>query len=42
VTEKSEPKTMDDIERNLWKNNIKDGERRNNDFLDTSKEDFTS
>ena len=31
---------MQDIEANLWKNNIKSG-RVSKDFLDTSKEDFS-
>jgi len=40
MTEKNAPKTMQEIEANLWKNNIKSG-RVDKDFLDTSKEDFS-
>jgi len=32
---------MADIEAQLWKNNIKQGQRKKNDFLDASNEDFT-
>lgn len=31
---------MHEIEANIWKNNIKSG-RKDKDFLDTSKEDFS-
>lgn len=41
VTERKEPKTMADIEASLWKQNIKHGPRKRQDFLDTSGEDFT-
>ena len=42
VYEKKEPQTMADIEAQLWKNNVKQGKRKDQDFLDTSKEDFAS
>jgi hypothetical protein len=32
---------MSDIESNLWKNNIKYGERKRKDYLDVSNEDFS-
>lgn len=32
---------MSDIEPNLWKNNIKYGERKRQDYLDISEEDFS-
>lgn len=32
---------MEEIEANMWKNNIKPGMRKRNDFLDTSAEDFS-
>jgi len=32
---------MAEIEVNLWKNNIKFGERKNKDYLDISNEDFS-
>jgi hypothetical protein len=32
---------MSDIEANLWKNNIKYGERKRKDYLDVSNEDFS-
>ena len=31
---------MADIEAQLWKNNIKQGKRKDQDFLDTTQEDF--
>jgi hypothetical protein len=40
VTEKKEAKSFADIEKNMWKNNLKSGERKNRDWLDTSNEDF--
>lgn len=39
ITEKQKPKTMAEIEANIWKDNIRAG-RTNKDFLDTSTEDF--
>lgn len=41
VTARKEPKTMADIEASLWKQNIRHGPRKRQDFLDTSSEDFT-
>ena len=41
LTEKTKPKTMEEIEANLWKNNIKKGPRRKKDFLDIRNEDFS-
>ena len=32
---------MSEIEANLWKNNIKFGERKHKDYLDISNEDFS-
>lgn len=32
---------MQEIEQNLWKNQVKEGVRVKRDFLDTSKEDFS-
>jgi hypothetical protein len=32
---------MSEIEANLWKNNIKYGERKRKDYLDISGEDFS-
>lgn len=31
---------MSEIEANLWKNNIKYGERKHKDFLDITQEDI--
>jgi hypothetical protein len=39
---KREPKDMKDVHENLWKNNIIYGDRKRNDFLDVSKENFSS
>lgn len=36
-----EPKSLEEIEQNIWKYNIKKGPRGKSDFLDTSKEDFS-
>ena len=41
ITERRAPKTMAEIEANMWKHNIKAGQRRHKDFLDTSAEDFS-
>jgi len=41
LTERRAPKTMAEIEANMWKHNIKAGQRRHKDFLDTSTEDFS-
>lgn len=41
VIEKKQPRTMADVEANLWKNNIKKGPRTHTDWLDVSTEDFT-
>ena len=38
---KQVPKQMSEIEANLWKNNIKFGERKHKDYLDISNEDFS-
>lgn len=40
VTDKKAPKTMAEIEANIWKDNIKSG-RTYKDFLDASNEDFS-
>ena len=32
---------MAEITKNMWKNNIKTGPRKRNDFLDVSTEDFS-
>lgn len=40
VTDKVAPKSFEEIESNMWKNNVKTGPRKKADFLDTSKEDF--
>jgi hypothetical protein len=39
--EKKAPKNMAEIQENLWKNNIKYGPRKRNDYLDVSTEDFS-
>jgi len=36
-----QPKTLEEIEANIWKYSIKKGPRKKSDFLDTSKEDFS-
>ena len=36
ITEKTQPKTMADIEANMWKHNVKEGQRQHKDFLDTT------
>lgn len=41
VTAKKEPRTMKDIEDQLWKNNIKQGPRKRVDYLNISNEDFS-
>jgi len=41
VTRKTEPKTMADIEANMWKHNITHNKRGQKDFLDTAQEDFS-
>jgi hypothetical protein len=41
VTKKSAPKSMADIEAQMWKDNIKEGKRTRKDFLNTQDEDFT-
>jgi hypothetical protein len=33
---------MKDIEEQLWKNNIKKGERKHKDFLNIAEEDFSN
>lgn len=38
---KKPPKTMADVEKNLWKNNILFGARKHKDYLDVSEEDFS-
>ena len=40
LTQKAVPKTMEEIEANIWKDNIKQGSREHKDFLDTTNEDF--
>jgi len=40
VHKKTEPRTMADVEKQMWKSNVKDGERKNQDFLNTANEDF--
>lgn len=41
LTEKTAPKSLEEIEANLWKDNIKKGPRRKKDFLDVRNEDFS-
>ena len=41
LIQKQVPKQVSDIEKNLWKNNIKYGERKKKDYLDISNEDFS-
>ena len=41
MTDKSEPKSFEEIEAEMWKNNIKKGKRLRKDFLDTASEDFS-
>ena len=41
VTSKTAPKSMSEIEANMWKANIKEGPRARRDFLDASSEDFS-
>ena len=38
--EKQEPTSFEQIEADMWKSNIKKGPRKNNDYLDSSTEDF--
>jgi hypothetical protein len=39
---KRPPKGVFEIEQNLWKNNIKQGERTSRNWLDVSNEDFSN
>lgn len=41
LTEKTAPKSLEEIEANMWKDNIKKGPRRGKDFLDVRNEDFS-
>lgn len=41
MTKRTAPKSMADIESNMWKQNITYGERKKQDFLDVSNEDFS-
>jgi len=42
VTDRHAPKTMADIEKNLWKQNVKEGSRSKKDVLDCGNEDFSN
>jgi len=41
MTQMREPKSLADIEKELWKKNIIHTSRQKKDYLDVSKEDFS-